>query len=568
MGRRTTAVLALLVGLFSAEPASAAVFNVNTTIDAAGAGCPSICTLRAAVQAAQGPGSPEADTINVPAGDYVLTAGSLSVGTTQTITIVGDGADRTTIRPFTSGRALIVGGESRLTIRGVTFANGNVTGDDAAGGNILANSATLFMFNVRITGGRAQRGGGIASNGGVLAFAYSLVDGNQVVAGGSGDGGGILSYNGSTLLMVDSTVTGNTALTGGGIALNGNEADATTLTRVTLAHNTSTNSAGGGLASFNASRLADISGTIVAGNLGHPTRLGGLVPSNCGGDLPVNVGGNLESGTDCNFSGNGSVQAPSATGLAPALVSDGGPTPTLPITADSPARDLVGACTGTDQRGVARPQGALCDAGAYEYVQPPPPQATPTPTPAATPVPTATPTPTPPVPVFHQTVVVGKVSGTILVRRPGSSKFEELDATAAIPLGSTVDAKRGVVVLTSVPKAGGVPETAKFWDGIFKLSQPGSITQLALTEPLAPCAKRARASAAKPKSRRLWGDGKGKFRTKGTYSAATVRGTKWLVQDSCAGTLTRVTKGVVTVRHGRKTVLVRAGKRYLAKAKR
>jgi hypothetical protein len=46
-----------------------------------------------------------------------------------------------------------------------------------------------------------------------------------------------------------------------------------------------------------------------------------------------------------------------------------------------------------------------------------------------------------------------------------------------------------------------------------------------------------------------------------------VRGTKWLVQDSCAGTLTRVTKGAVTVRDlvKRKTVIVRAGKRYVAK---
>ena len=48
---------------------------------------------------------------------------------------------------------------------------------------------------------------------------------------------------------------------------------------------------------------------------------------------------------------------------------------------------------------------------------------------------------------------------------------------------------------------------------------------------------------------------------------ATVRGTKWLVQDSCAGTLTRVTKGAVTVRDNVKhtTVVVRAGKRYLAR---
>ena len=87
-----------------------------------------------------------------------------------------------------------------------------------------------------------------------------------------------------------------------------------------------------------------------------------------------------------------------------------------------------------------------------------------------------------------------------------------------------------------------------FSEGIFRVSQRGAITELKLTEPLAPCSKRARAAAKKPKSRRLWGDGKGKFRTSGNYTAATVRGTRWLTQDTCAGTLTRVTEGVVSVR--------------------
>ena len=79
--------------------------------------------------------------------------------------------------------------------------------------------------------------------------------------------------------------------------------------------------------------------------------------------------------------------------------------------------------------------------------------------------------------------------------------------------------------------------------------------------------RRGERGARKPKKRRLWGDGKGKFRTKGSYSSATVRGTKWLVSDSCAGTLTRVVRGVVSVRDipKRKTVRVRAGKRYLAR---
>ena len=49
-----------------------------------------------------------------------------------------------------------------------------------------------------------------------------------------------------------------------------------------------------------------------------------------------------------------------------------------------------------------------------------------------------------------------------------------------------------------------------------------------------------------------------------------MRGTKWLVQDSCAGTLTRVVRGSVKVRDNvrHKTVTVAAGKSYLARPRR
>ncbi|HEY4098286.1 MAG TPA: hypothetical protein VGM33_22370, partial [Baekduia sp.] len=82
--------------------------------------------------------------------------------------------------------------------------------------------------------------------------------------------------------------------------------------------------------------------------------------------------------------------------------------------------------------------------------------------------------------------------------------------------------------------------------------------------------KRARAAAKKPKSRKLWGDGSGSFRTRGQYSSATVRGTRWLVQDTCAGTLTRVSKGAVSVHDDvtRRTIVLRAGKKYLARPRR
>jgi hypothetical protein len=170
-------------------------------------------------------------------------------------------------------------------------------------------------------------------------------------------------------------------------------------------------------------------------------------------------------------------------------------------------------------------------------------------------------------PVYHKTVVANPISGKVLVKRPGSSKFVELDGSAGIPLGSTVDVKHGKVALTSVPKQGGTPETAAFYDGIFKVTQPGAITELRLVEALACGGGAAHAAAKKPKTRKLWGDGSGSFRTRGQYSAATVRGTRWLVQDTCTSTLTRVAKGTVAVsdfvKH--KTVLVRAGKSYTAR---
>ena len=175
----------------------------------------------------------------------------------------------------------------------------------------------------------------------------------------------------------------------------------------------------------------------------------------------------------------------------------------------------------------------------------------------------------PPEPVFHKTVVAGVVSGTIRFRAPGAKSFVTLTADQALPLGSTLDTRHGVMELSSVPRAGANAQTSRFYSGLFKVTQPGRVTQVALTQPLARCG-RAPAAAKKPKTRRLWGDGSGSFRTKGQYSSATVRGTRWLVQDSCAGTLTKVVRGVVSVRDAvrHKTVVLRAGKRYLARPRR
>jgi VCBS repeat protein len=177
-----------------------------------------------------------------------------------------------------------------------------------------------------------------------------------------------------------------------------------------------------------------------------------------------------------------------------------------------------------------------------------------------------------PAPVAGKSVNVRPVSGTVKIKRRGSQHFVKLTAAAHIPVGSTVDTRHGRIAITAA-QGKGKTATMDFYDGLFKLTQTKGkkpLTTLALTEKLScPSGKKASVAAKKKKTRRLWGDGKGHFRTKGKHSAATVVGTRYLVQDRCGSTLTRVVRGRVSVRDfaKRKTVLVKAGKRYTARAK-
>ena len=97
-----------------------------------------------------------------------------------------------------------------------------------------------------------------------------------------------------------------------------------------------------------------------------------------------------------------------------------------------------------------------------------PQQATPTPTPSATPTPT-------PGPVENQSVGARPVSGTVLVRLPGSKVFVGL-VPSVVKNGAEFDTRNGVVEITRAD--GGV---ARFYAGIFKLSQSGGYTVLTLT---------------------------------------------------------------------------------------
>jgi hypothetical protein len=183
------------------------------------------------------------------------------------------------------------------------------------------------------------------------------------------------------------------------------------------------------------------------------------------------------------------------------------------------------------------------------------------------------PTPLPP-PEVGKTVNALRIAGKVRYRLPGAGSFVALTDPVQVPIGTTFDTTGGRVTLIAASDDQGTTQNAWFYEGTFTLDQTSGlrpITTLTLAGALPSCPKasggRAAATTRKRKSRHLWGDGKGRFRTNGRFSAATVRGTRWVVSDRCDGTLTRVVRGSVTVRDRVRntTVVVRAGQQYLAR---
>ncbi len=184
--------------------------------------------------------------------------------------------------------------------------------------------------------------------------------------------------------------------------------------------------------------------------------------------------------------------------------------------------------------------------------------------------------------------VLERVRGTVRVRRGGAggarasqkgAPFTALRQPRELPVASFVDARRGTTRLTSArTRREEQIQDGLFSKGVFQVLQSRRVRSKGLTDlrlkgrSFKICGKAggtgsgARASQRRV-VRRLRGNARGRFRTTGRNSSATVRGTIWEVIDRCDGTLTRVTRGRVVVRDFRldKTVIVRAGKSYLAR---
>jgi hypothetical protein len=198
-----------------------------------------------------------------------------------------------------------------------------------------------------------------------------------------------------------------------------------------------------------------------------------------------------------------------------------------------------------------------------------------------------------PAPTRGETVNAVPTKGTVLVKLPAGAARRSKDAwtraAAAgfvplqslgrqIPVGSTLDTSKGTVRLLSAVDSAGKTQNGDFSQGLFNITQgrKNPLTTVSMTGGgLNACSKlprggsaKASAGAARKRSRSLFSSVKGRFQTRGRNSTATVRGTSYLVKDTCQGTLTKVKTGVVQVRdlRLRRTKTVKAGHSYLARA--
>ncbi|MCX6050048.1 MAG: hypothetical protein NT075_33535 [Chloroflexi bacterium] len=297
---------------------------------------------------------------------------------------------------------------------GITITNSIIRNNHATlgGGIYIPTAEELFseivITNSQITSNRAEeRGGGIflraGDSGSNATISDSTIASNVVV---SGTGGGISVLTGNEaaitrLALHNVALTNNSASAGGGLDVDSHGATIVAVGNTTINGNWANNGNGGGLliqgvTEFDSTNVRLINSTITnngataGGGIykrdGLLTLANTLVVSNpMGGDckleaspgLPsryVSDGHNLDSDGACLPA---DVRQPSdipsgSANLGP-LIDNGGPTLTQALLAGSQAIDAgddaicaADLVNNVDQRGVARPQGAHCDIGAYE----------------------------------------------------------------------------------------------------------------------------------------------------------------------------------------------------------
>jgi len=349
-------VVLLLAAGIVAPPARAATDIVTTCASSGPGSLPDVLASAAAN-----------DTLTFAQDCTGANAITLSATLTPTTSITIDATGHAvTISGGGSVRLFNVNSGITLGLRDLTLVNGNgntMGGAVANFGGTLNVATSTFSGNIAFNGGGS--GGAIYSTG-LLNVVGSVFSGNTVAYAG-----GAIDNNSSTATVVNSTFSGNTVIHSGHGGAISNDGSFSTINVIgsTFSGNTVLNAGlGGGAISAGVGGTLRLALSVVAGNTS---------PGASGADIygPVTDGGGNVIG---NTGGTGGFTNPSDRLNVPALLAPlgnyGGPVQTFALLPGSPALDIAacptdpttGTTLATDARGVPRPQGANCDAGAVE----------------------------------------------------------------------------------------------------------------------------------------------------------------------------------------------------------
>ena len=321
---------------------------------------------------------------------------------TSPITIQGNGSTIVR-RGGPRFRLIAVSNSGDLTLQNVTLSGGSSHYDAALyhqgyGGGAL-NYGSLTIEGSTISGNAAGFGGGV-SNRGTLTIQNTTITKNRASDGNFNSGGGVLNLYGDVTIR-DSTISNNLAANKGGGVINRGPL---TIQNSTISGNSAVSGGGVSNTSYYGFSSLIITNSTITGN--RADRGGGVYNCSCYfgyGYTGLTLNRSLISGNNAgaapeisnygtvtadNFNlfgvnGNAGVTGfvPGLTDIVPArgvklknivapLKNNGGSTQTHALAPGSPALDAVSlldpSCAGTDQRGVARPQGPGCDIGAFE----------------------------------------------------------------------------------------------------------------------------------------------------------------------------------------------------------
>jgi Ca2+-binding RTX toxin-like protein len=182
-------------------------------------------------------------------------------------------------------------------------------------------------------------------------------------------------------------------------------------------------------------------------------------------------------------------------------------------------------------------------------------------------------------PRLGRTMVVeptaARAQGTILtglaMQLPRVRRFVPLKDKVGLPVRTVLDSRLRALRLRSLNRRRRT-QSAVLSGGTFQMTQSRrtGVTDLSLKGgDFSVCNRRGKDAGSSQRRviRRLRGRTRGRHRFRGRHSSGVTRGTRWVMEDRCNGTLTRVLSGSVLVRDfaKRRTVLVRRGRSYLAR---